>query len=98
MQYSDDRYHLRVEIQQKGCNIPQDELTRIQQSLQPLGEAVQDFPSSELTINVICHPRSQAYHVEARLKVPGKTHFSSDEDAYLDTAFQRCLRKLVQLV
>jgi hypothetical protein len=98
MQYSDDRYRLRVEIQQKGCSIPQDELTRMQQSLQPLGEAVQDFPSSELTINVICHPRSQAYHVEARLKVPGKTLSGSDEDVYLDTAFQRCLHNLVQRV
>src|SRR5207237_6225755 len=98
MQYSDDRYRLRVEIQQKGCSIPQDELTRMQQSLQPLGEAVQDFPGSELTINVICHPRSQAHHVEARLRVPGKTLFSSDEDSYLDTAFQRCLHKLVHRV
>jgi hypothetical protein len=95
MQYSDDRYRLRVEIQSKECRIPEDELTRMQGSLQPLGEAVQDFPGAELTLSVICHPRSQAYHVEARLKLPGKTLFSSDEDAYLDTAFQRCLRKLI---
>jgi hypothetical protein len=98
MQYSDDRYRLRVEIQAKGCSIPQDELARMQQSLQPLGEAVEDFPNSELTINVICHPRSQAHHIEARLKVPGKTLFSSDEDAYLDSAFQRCLHQLIQRV
>jgi hypothetical protein len=98
MQYSDDRYRLRVKIQPKECNIPEDELARMQQLLQPVGEAVQDFPGSDLTINVIRHPRSQAYHVEARLKVPGKALFSSDEDPYLDTAFQRCLRKLVQRV
>src|SRR5262249_2830932 len=98
MQYSDDRYRLRVAFQPKGCSVPQDELTRMQRSLDGLGEAVRDFSGSELTINLIHHPRSAAYHVEARLRLPGRTLFSGDEDAYLDSAFQRCLRKLVQHV
>jgi len=96
MHYADDRYHLRVEFHAKGCNIPADELTRMQRGLDAVGEVVQDFPSSELSLDVIHHPRSGVYHVEATLKVPGKTLLSGDHDAYLDSAFQRCVRKLVQ--
>jgi hypothetical protein len=69
MQYVEDRYHLRVDFQAKECDIPQDELTRMQQLLEPIGEAVQDFPTSELFIEVLHHPREE-YHVEAKLKVP----------------------------
>jgi hypothetical protein len=95
MQYVEDRYHLRVEIQSDGCQLPKDELARMQQLLEPVGEAVQDFPCSELVINVLRHPR-QEYHVEARLKVPGRTLVSGDCDLFLDSAFQRCVRKLTR--
>src|SRR3954451_24191578 len=98
MQYTDDRNHLRVEINPKECRIPEDELARMQGFLGELGESVHDYASSELTLNVIHHPRSGAYHVEARLRVPGRTLFSGDQDDYLDSAVQRCLRKLVQHV
>src|SRR6266545_587190 len=98
MQYVDDRYHLRVEIQSKGCQLPEDELTRMQRTLEPLGEAVQDFAGSELTVNVIYHPRSNLYNIEAKCRLPGRTLFSAAEDAYLDSAFQRCARKLLQKV
>jgi hypothetical protein len=96
MQYTDDRYHLRVEINAKEYNLPADELTRMQQSLEPLGEAVRDFPQADLAITVVRHPRLDVYHVEARLRLPGKTLFSGDQDAYLDSAFQRCVRKLTR--
>jgi ribosome-associated translation inhibitor RaiA len=95
MRYSDDRYRLRVEIQAKGCDIPFDERARMQASLAPLGEAVKDFPASDLWVNVIYHPRSQSYHVEFKLKLPGQTLFTGERDPYLDAAFQRCVRKLV---
>jgi ribosome-associated translation inhibitor RaiA len=67
-------------------------------SLAPLGEAVQDFPSAELSVTVLHHDRAEAYHVEARLKLNGKSVVSGDWDAYLDSAFQRCLRKLIRKV
>src|SRR5206468_7370659 len=34
------------------------------------------------------------YHVEGKLKLPGRTLFSSDHDAYFDSAMTRCIRKL----
>jgi hypothetical protein len=98
MQYTDDRNRLRVQINAKECQIPQDELARLQGFLGELGESVRDLPGSDLTLNVIRHPRSGAYHVEARLRVPGRALFSGDQDDYLDSALQRCLRKLVQHV
>jgi hypothetical protein len=98
MQYADDRYHLHVEFGAKECSIPQDEMARMQASLEPLGEAVRDFPRSDLWFNVVFHPNSRIYHVEAKLKVPGRTFFSGATDPYLDSAYQRCVRELVQRV
>jgi hypothetical protein len=96
MRYTDDGFHLTVEIDTKGCELPRDELTRMQRSLEPLGEAVRDFPHSDLWITVVRHPQSESYAVQAKLKVPGATLFSGDRDAYLDSAFQRCVWKLIQ--
>src|SRR5262249_48381098 len=98
MQYTDARYHLRVTLEAKECSIPQDELARMQGSLDQLGEAVREFRGVELWLNVIRHPRSSVYHVEARLKAPGKTFASGDEDASRATAFQRCVRKRTEKV
>jgi hypothetical protein len=95
MRYVDDRYHLKVEISAQGCDIPQDELTRMQRSLDPIGEAVEDLAGSELFLQVHRHPRLE-YHVDARLQMPGRTVTTGDSAAELDTAFQRCLRKLAR--
>jgi hypothetical protein len=94
MPYTDDRYHLRVHFEAKECTIPADERARMQTLLAPLGAAVQDFPTADLGVKVIYHPRSRIYHVEARLHLPGQSLFAGDRDAYLDSAFQRCVRKL----
>jgi hypothetical protein len=98
MQYSEERFHLRVEFDTRQCHIPTDELVRMQNSLVPLGEAVKDFADSDLGVTVIHHPNSAAYHVEARLKLPGRTLFAGERDAYLDSAFQRCLAGLLREV
>jgi ribosome-associated translation inhibitor RaiA len=98
VQYSDDRYHLNVEINTKDCNVPRDELTRMQQELSRVGKAVQDFAASDLILNLIHHAGSGTYHVEAELKLPGKTLFADNRDAYLDCAFQSCLRGLTARV
>ena len=98
MHYTDDRCHMQVEIHAQDYRIPEDELGRMQGFLDQVGDQVQDFPGSELRIRVTHHPHSGAYHVEARLKLPGKALVSADQDAYLDSAFQRCVRKLAHAV
>jgi hypothetical protein len=96
MQYTFDRGNLHVAFSAQGCDLPADERARLQAALAPLAEAVFGFPSPQLTFNVIFHPNSQVFHVEAKLKVPGRTLTSGDKDPYLDSALQRCLRKLVR--
>ena len=95
MQYTDDRYRLRVEIDARDCNIPPDELSRMQNRLASVGEVVKEFPSSELTVKVIRHPDSNVYHDEFRLRLPGKTLFTGDSDPDMHRAFDRGVRKLV---
>src|SRR5262249_58068040 len=71
---------------------------RMQQALELLGQAVMDYPATNLAINIIYHPRSKAYHLEAKLKLPHITLFTSDWDAYMDSAYQRCVSKLINKV
>jgi len=87
---------LRVEITTKGCAIPQDERERLQTSLGALAETVKDFPDPALWINTVYHPRSQRYNVELKLKLPGQTLITGEEDPYLDSALQRGVQKLLQ--
>lgn len=87
--------HLRIEIQAKGCDIPPDERARLQTSLAELADAVRDFPNPALWINIIYHSHSEVYHVEFKLKLPGRTIFTDEKDSYLDTALQRCVRKVI---
>jgi len=94
MRYFDERHHLRVEIDTKGCDVPPDQRARMQTMLAALGQAVSDFPMSDLSIKVVYHPRSSVYHVKLALKLPGQTLFTGEENPYLDTAFQRCLTKM----
>ncbi len=98
MNYSDDRFHLQVTFRTRQCRVPPDELSRMQRSLADLGEAVRDFPQAALTATLVHHPRSQTYHVEFRLRLPGRTLATGDADPYIDSAFQRCLRKLIHRV
>jgi hypothetical protein len=98
MHYTEDRYHLQVEISARECIIPPDELARMQRLLEPLGEAVEECSSSQLGITVIHQPRSRVFHVAARLTLPTGSVSAEDRDDYLDSAFQRCVATLIQRV
>jgi hypothetical protein len=96
MEYTDKRYHLHVNFETKECRLPPDELGRMEDSLEPLGIAVEEFPSSEARFKIIYHPQRDDYHVEGKVKLPGKTLQTGDWDQYLDSAFQRVVRKLTR--
>jgi hypothetical protein len=98
MQYSDDRHHLRVEFAAKEYALPPDELTRLEQALGPLGEAVETFPASQLFVKIVRHAPSGFFHVKFKLKLPGQTLLTADHDLYLECAFQRCLTKILRRV
>jgi len=92
---TDQRTNLHVELNARDCAIPEDELAHMQKRLQDVGDLVRDLPASQLRVNVIHHPRTQSYHVEAKLKVPGETLLSGDRNTYLDSAFQGCMDRLL---
>ena len=98
MEYSDDRYHLHVEINTKGCAIPPEDRAKVQALLAPVGEAVRNFPASNLTIKVIYHARSDVLHAELQLGFPGQTLFTGDRDRFLEAALERGVRKLVRKI
>ena len=95
MQFTDDRRSLHIEFSTQECDIPADEKPRLVDGLDRVAAAIGDIPS-ELDMKVIYHPRTQLYHAEAALRLPGKTLFTGDYDAYLDSALQRCLRKVIR--
>jgi len=96
MQMSIDR--LRVEITTTGCQIPSDERTRLQSWLTELGDHVREFADPALEVHVINHPRSERYHVECKLKLPGRTLFAGEQDPYLDSALERAVTRLTRKV
>src|SRR5438105_12011318 len=98
MQSTRDLSHLRLEINTVDCDIPADERARLQSLLAPLAEAVSDWPAPALAVKAIFHLKSRAYHVEFKLSLPGRTLFTSEADAYLDSALARCAHKLVNRV
>jgi hypothetical protein len=95
MRHTDQRRRLRVDIVTQECELPRDELSRIQNPLDRVALAVGDLPS-ELDMTIVHHPRSHRFHVEAALSLPRRTIFTGDWDDYLDTALNRCLRKLIR--
>ena len=98
MQHTANRPHLNVEISAKGHALPKEELARMQGRLDEVAAAVESFPAAGLWLNLVYHPNSQIYHAEAKLKLPGLTIFSGHHDAYLDSAFQQCVGKLLERV
>lgn len=98
MRYSLDRYHMQIEIETKETDIPPDQKARMQDGIERLGEAVAGFPSSDLKMLIIHHPRSNRFHAEAKLKLPGATLFTGHWDPYSDRAIDGCLSKLIHKV
>jgi hypothetical protein len=94
MQLSRDRF--RVELTTRGCEIPPEELARIQTWLSELGDRLRDFPDPSLEVRVIHHPRREVYRAEFRLELPGRVLVTGDEDSYLDSVLQRGFAKLTR--
>lgn len=87
--------HLRAEIHAKGCDLPPEERARLEAALVGLGEAVKDLPDPVLRINLIYHPQSEAYHVELRLRLPGRTIRTGATDPSREAALQRGIQRTI---
>ena len=96
MQLSIDQ--LAVEITTEACDLPPDERARLQPSFAALADAAEDLPDSVLNIDIVYHAKTELYSVKARLTLPRRSISTGDKNGYLDTALQRCLRKLLHKV
>jgi hypothetical protein len=97
MRHTEQRGVLHIELETKECNLPFDELTRLQEPLDRVAEEVRNLPS-DLKVSIVHHPSSDRFHVAADLRLPRRSIFTGDWDPYLDTAAQRCLRKLIRKI
>jgi hypothetical protein len=98
MQFSLDADRLRVNIDTKECNLPDESRTRMQPVLERLGQAVRAFPASELWLTIVYHPRSNTFHAQAKLKLPGETIITGDRNGELDVALSHCLEQVQRRV
>ena len=94
MRHTDHRGTLEVCMETKECTLPRDQLTRLQEPLDRLAAAVSGLPAG-LEVNIVHHPRSNRFHVEAALRLARRSLFTGDWDPYLDLALQRTLHKLL---
>lgn len=95
--HTEDRRSLRVKVESKDCELPRDELSRMQELLDQIDEAVGELPA-DLEFTIVRHPNIDRYHADAALRLPRRTLFTGDWDVYLDLAISRCLRKLISKI
>jgi hypothetical protein len=93
MYHTEQRRQLRIKIETKDCELPPDELPRIEPPLAKLSDIVGDLPG-DLDLTIVHHPNRDQFHVKAALGLPRRTLFTGEWDSYLDTALGRSLSKL----
>ncbi len=98
MTYSDKSYNLRIELDTKGCELSEGEITKMEDDLDTLRRLVKDFPVSNLYITIVHHASSKDYHVKTSLALTGKKLFTGDRDILVHPAFERCVHKLAKKV
>lgn len=98
MQFSLDDYRLLVTIDTKECDLPDESRTRMQPMLDRLGQSVQEFPASELWLTIVYHPRSNVFHAQSKLKLPGETIITGNRNGSVDVAISHCLEQVQRRV
>jgi ribosome-associated translation inhibitor RaiA len=98
MRYVAQQYphHLRIEINSRDCEIPETVLSEIQPALNRLGKTVESLADSQFWLTVVYHPKSDVYHAHAKLKVPGETIITGDQNEAIGLALARCLDKVIR--
>lgn len=87
---------MAVEITTRNNEFPTDERDRMQVLLNELAERVRDMPNARLAVSVTRHPNTQVFSVHAKLTLPGLSTTLEETDPYLDSAIQRCLRRVIR--
>lgn len=96
MPFSDDRYQLQVQYDTRQFTLTEEMTDRLERELNGLANVVKDFPSPQLHVEIVRHPRSEDFHVKMALKLTRpQVFFTGDRDEQVYSAFKRCARKLV---
>jgi ribosome-associated translation inhibitor RaiA len=95
MQYSDQSYNLRIELDTKNCQLSPTEIEKVEDALDGLREAVAKFPVSDLYLTIEHHPRSGSYRVKAALQLPGRGLATGGAGEQMYPALQQCVWRLV---
>jgi ribosome-associated translation inhibitor RaiA len=98
MQFTAEEYHLQMEIDAKEYELTPEERTRMKPDLDRIGEAVKDFPAGQLWLTIVYHPRSNVFHAQAKLKLPGTTIIAGHHDPSLEAAVGWCADKVVRRI
>jgi len=98
MPFTAAEYHLQIEIDVKEYELTAEERARMKPDLDRIGEAVKDFPAAQLWLTIVYHPRSNVFHAQAKLKLPGTTIITGHRDPSLETAVGWCADKVVRRV
>lgn len=98
MPFTAAEYHLQIEIDVKQYDLTPEERARMKPDLDRIGEAIKDFPASQLWLTIVYHPRSNVFHAQAKLKLPGTTIITGHRDPSLETAVGWCADKVVRRV
>jgi ribosome-associated translation inhibitor RaiA len=98
MQFSDQSYNLRIELDTKQCELSPADIEKIEDALDILREPIAKFPVSDLYLTVEHHPRSGSYRVKAALQLPGRGLATGGVNEHVVPAVQQCARRLLQKV
>lgn len=98
MTHSDHSYNLLVDLDMKHCQLPPDELNKMETMLSPLNDLVRNFPVSKLHVLISYRHRTTDYAVRTSLILPGDTLVSSDHHPLAHAAFEHCIDNLVREV
>jgi len=96
MKFPDQSYNLLVDLDMKHCELPADELNKMETMLSPLGDMVRHFPVSKLHVLISYRPRTTDYVVRTSLILSGETLVSSDHHPQAHAAFEHCIDNLVR--
>jgi ribosome-associated translation inhibitor RaiA len=98
MTFSDLSYNLLDNLDMKHCQLPPNELNKMEAMLSPLNDMVRNFPVSKLHVLVSYRHRTTDYVVRTSLILPGGTLVSSGHHLQVHAAFEHCIANLVREV
>ncbi|HEY1378236.1 MAG TPA: HPF/RaiA family ribosome-associated protein [Gemmataceae bacterium] len=96
MRYDDPSEPLRVEFDTHQCDLAPEQIARMQDDLDTLTKAVENFPRPELHVYVARRSRSNDYVVKTTLILPGQTLVTSEHGPVVHAAYEQCVHVLLE--